>query len=479
MKLLHLITFFLCTYASAYAQQDFIKVAHNEVLGTLTFIATASNQPGSAPSYQKYIKNAIGNDTDFTLLTERFSAIDVETSIHREHYPEKRHPFTSTMDLLWIASANSTSIDDFATRTIGYLPPNEHTELVAIMHKVLPYYRKHVWATTTTQRAQLEQSIQNYVPQIETLFNKVNVFLGSNWSKTTPFNIMLYPIPLKSGGTTAIPKGNNLICSYLSEREKEGEDIIGIAIHEMNHILFDAQPLELQQDIDTWFTTSSNPYAALAYDFFDEGLATAVGNGWAHEQLNGTLDPGEWYSFEYINGYGKKLYPLVKTYMETNKTIDKAFIEKAIVLFGEAFPKATTDLDILMNNLNIFSQTEDETLIDVYFAGVRERFRMHSAYFSSPIDSEESFTRLRENNRTKLIVIDKDQDHIVAVLQKQFPTLPKNIHPNTSFVTSFYDTKTQSTIVIANCLKQEDYAPLMDQLKAEKYITYGKILRLK
>jgi len=251
MKIIHIIAFFFCLHLNSYAQQDFIKVAHNEVLGALTFVATASNQPGSAPSYQKYIKDAVGNDLDFRTLTERFSEINVETSIHRERYPEKRHPFTSTMDLLWIASANSTSIDDFATRTIGYLPPNEHTELVEIMQKVLPYYRKYVWSTTTTQRTQLEQSIHKHVPQIEILFNKVNVFLGSNWSKSTPFNIMLYPIPLKSGGTTAIPKGNNLICSYLSEREKEGEDIIGIAIHEMNHILFDAQPLALQQDIDT------------------------------------------------------------------------------------------------------------------------------------------------------------------------------------------------------------------------------------
>ena len=101
------------------------------------------------------------------------------------------------------------------------------------------------------------------------------------------------------------------------------------------------------------------------------------------------------------------------------------------------------------------------------------------ASFSSPIDREKSFTRLRENNRTKLIVIDKDQDHILQILQGKSSTLPKNISPSTSFLTSFYDEETQSTIVLANCLKQEDYAPLMDQLKAEKYITYGKILRLK
>jgi len=469
----------LCFQLSLFAQKDFIEIAHNEILGTLSFIAAASNQPGTAPSYKQFIDSAVGNDRTFQLLSERFSKIDVQASLHREQFPEKRHPFISTMDLLWIASANATSIDDFATRTIGFLPPNDHTELIAILRGVLPYYTRHIWKPTEISRRRMEEALRPYAPQIETLFNKVDVFLGSGWSKTTPFKIMLYPIPLESGGTTAIPKGNNLICSYLSKREKEAQDIIGIAIHEMNHILFDAQPLALQKDIDTWFTTSSNPYAAVAYDFFDEGLATAVGNGWAYEQLNGKIDPREWYSFEYVNGYGKKLYPLVKSYMDSNRTIDQAFIDKAIALFGEAFPKAITDLDILMNNLNIFSQTEDEALIDVYFAGVRERFRMRSAYFSSPIDSEKSFIRFRESNRTKLIVVDKDQRTILPILQKQFADIPKNIQLDTSFLTSFYDQQTQSTVILVNCLKQEDYGVLMDALQAEKYVTYGNVFILK
>lgn len=478
MKTRSFLCMLLCVPSFLCAQQDFIKIEHNQILGSLTFISAASNQPGTAPSYKTVIDSLLGSDPTFQSLAARFSKIEVQSSIHREQFPEKRHPFTSTMDLLWIASANSTSVDDFAIRTIGFLPPNDHTELIDILKNVFPYYTKHIWEPTKTRRMAMEQAILPYTSQIEILFNKVDVFLGSGWSKTTPFKIMLYPIPLKRGGTTAIPKGNNLICSYLSEREKEAEDIIGIAIHEMNHILYDAQPLELQENIDSWFTTSTNPYAPLAYDFFDEGLATAVGNGWAYEQLNGQLDPKEWYNFEYINGFGKKLYPLVKTYMDTNRTIDQAFIEKAIVLFEEAFPKALTDLDILMNNLNFFSQNEEESTMDAYFAGVRERFRMRSAYFSSPIDNEKSMVRFRESNRTKLIVVDQDHETIVPILQKQFPSFPKNTSKNTSFLATFYDEPTQSTIILVYTQREADYAPLMDALKAEKYVTHDKILTL-
>lgn len=100
MKTLSLVCMLLCFQSSIFAQNDFIEIEHNEILGALTFIAAASNQPGTGPSYKQYIDTAVGNDTTFQSLSERFSKIEVQTSLHREQFPEKRHPFTSTMDLL-------------------------------------------------------------------------------------------------------------------------------------------------------------------------------------------------------------------------------------------------------------------------------------------------------------------------------------------------------------------------------------------
>jgi hypothetical protein len=474
-------TLFLCTLSLFFclhtkAQADFIQVEHNKVLGTLSFISTASGAPGSPPSYRDFIAGNLESDSQFKELIDNFKSLDLETNMHRERYPEKRHSYTSTMDLLWISSSNATDLDDFATRTIGFLPPNDHTKLIQLLKHVEPYYEKLVWNVTSAERKQMEQALHPYKKQIGELFKKVNTFLGSEWSNTTPFKMMLYPIPLDRGGTTAIPKGNNLICSYLSGRKGEHVDLVGIAVHEMDHILYDAQPLTLQKSIDAWFTTSKSPFAPLAYDFFDEGLATAVGNGWAYEEINGTVDQGEWYNFKYVNDFGKALFPIAKDYLNTGKMIDKDFVDQAIALFETAFPKATTDLDILMNNVNIFAQVDDEALMDGYFEGITERFRMRSAYFSSPMDDKKHLERFRESNRTKLIILDAQQSKIVPMLQQEFTKFPKGLNLNKSALTSFYDLETQSSVILINLVQVEDYAPLMDALKASKYLEYGEFL---
>ena len=478
MRILFLVIYFHLYGVQTNAQSDFIQVQHSKVLGTLSFINAASGAPGSPPSYIDFINKNLENDPAFQELISIYKALDFETSMHREKFPEKRHAYTSSMNLLWISSANASSIDDFAIRSIGFLPPNDHSSFIKIMKQVEPYYEKLVWSVTKTEREEMEDGIKPYKVKIGQLFKKVNVFLGSEWSESTPFKIMLYPIPLSQGGTTAIPMGNNLICSYLSGRKEDPIGLVGVAVHEMDHILYDAQPLALQKAIDKWFTTSTNPFAPLAYDFFDEGLATAVGNGWAYEEINGMIDTGEWYNFEYVNGFGKALFPLAKDYLNSGKTIDKAFIDQAITLFEEAFPKATNDLDILMNNINVFSQSEDEAVINGYFDGIGARFRMRSVYFSSPMNKEKSLVRFRESNRTKMVLLDENKEEALIILQKQFPKFPKKFDLKKPQLTSFYDVETKSNVILLNLKSAQDYPALMDKLKSAKYLEHGKFLTI-
>lgn len=460
------------------SQEQFIEIRHNAILGSFSFIDTASGAPGSAPSYQGYINAQLEKDEQFDTLVAQYKKLDLQANIKREGYPEKRHSYISVKDLLWIHSANASSIEDFSSRTLGLLSPHDHATLIAIIKKTAPYYKRLVWDTTSASRTAIEQQMQPYKSQIANLFAKVDHFIGSQWPKSTPFNIILYPIPLDRGGTTAIPKGNNLICSYLAGRNDEAKDLVGIAVHEMNHILYDAQPLALQQQIDNWFTASTHPHAHLAYDFFDEGLATAVGNGWAYEQINGVLDQGEWYNFKYINGYGKGLYPLVKSYIEANKVIDQQFIEEAISIFATQFPDALTDLELLMNNVNIFSQTEEMEDINRYFEGIQQRFTMRSAYFSSPLEDEKAQLRFRESNRTKFIVLNKEDVIYLDYLASLFTDFPQRLNLKQSFLSSFYDQTTQSDVILVYLDHPNDYSALLDKLKKAATLKHGKMLTL-
>ncbi|WP_254050305.1 hypothetical protein [Myroides sp. N17-2] len=76
----------------------------------------------------------------------------------------------------------------------------------------------------------------------------------------------------------------------------------------MCHVLFNEQTPEFQQQIDQWFEENTYLYKQYAYNFFDEALATAIGNGWVHKNISGSLLTTDWYNNEYINEFAKELY---------------------------------------------------------------------------------------------------------------------------------------------------------------------------
>ncbi|RYF31747.1 MAG: hypothetical protein EOO38_31440 [Cytophagaceae bacterium] len=118
---------------------------------------------------------------------------------------------------------------------------------------------------------------------------------------------------------------------------------MGVILHEMCHVLYDEQPAEIQHEIQKWFDENPSSFAPAAYTFFDEAMATALGNGYAYKELKGQMDSTEWYNNPYINGFAKALYPVAEQYLNSGKPIDKAFIDAAIAIFEKTFPDSLTD----------------------------------------------------------------------------------------------------------------------------------------
>ena len=60
----------------------------------------------------------------------------------------------------------------------------------------------------------------------------------------------------------------------------------GVIFHELCHSLFKAQPMALQKELDSWFLSLRTPHAIFAYRYYNEALATALGNGWFTERAD-------------------------------------------------------------------------------------------------------------------------------------------------------------------------------------------------
>jgi hypothetical protein len=475
--LLHLL--FLAFCFSVFSQSSgFIQIETNNTLCILSFLETANNARGVSSSFQGFIEQELGNNKNFQDLVKRYSHIKLNGQFTRNEYPEARFNNRDIMDLLWIASSYAKNIDDFSERIIGMLPNHSHQELIDVMKAVEPVYEVLVWEKELDQIRRMETQLVLYVDQIEELFMKVSGFYGTNWSKKIPFKIMLYPIPLAHGNTTAIPKGNALICSFLSRNEQDYEGRLGVIVHEMCHILFDEQPLELQHQIDTWFEESPSEWSKLAYSYLDEGLATAIGNGWAYQQLHGELDTTQWYNNPYIDGFAHALFDPVSQYLSSEKGIDQAFIQKAIAGFEKEFPQAIREVDILMNEIILLANSEDEEGVEFISKEMRRNFNIRSQWFSTPVKAPNSLQLLGKKQVTKFFLVEKDHEATLSLIKSYFPDMKAGLSPSKSFLYSFRDAQTQSAVILLNLGSLDELAKGLQAMKEVQYLNFGKVIKL-
>lgn len=476
-KLLSLCLLFLGMKLSLFAQQEaFIQIEANKTLSLFSFLETASEANGTSRSFHKFIHDNLGSDEAFKKLVSDYKGIKFNYHFQREEFPENRHSFREIKDLIWVAASYAESLEDFNQRIVGYLPHASHRKLLSVMRAAEPYYEDLVWDKEQENIKRIKEQLSTYKGQIEDLFLTVSKFYGTSWSKEVPFRILLYPIPLERGYTTAIPKGNALICSFLSKNERDYEGRLGVIIHEMCHILFDEQRQRLQQDIDKWFSKSDSDWSKLAYSYLDEGLATAIGNGWAFEQIHGKPDTTEWYNDKYINGFAKALFADCSTYLNQGKEMDKDFVEKGIAHFEKTFPKAIYELDILMNEITLFANSEKNDDVEYISYEIRRNFRIRSQWFSTPIADERSLRLLDKKQTTKFFLIEEKHQASIQLIREQFQDLDQELDPDQNFIYSFKDKKTQSPVILLNLQKLDDLERALKTLRSDPYLEFGELV---
>lgn len=451
----------------SYGQSNFIQIETNKTLGLFSFLETSSGQLGTSSSYREYVIQSYKQDKKFNQLVDSYSNLNLNYSIKRQEFPEKRASFTTTKDLLWIAASNSSNIDDFNQRIIGLLPHQTQIKFIELLKNVESYYSNLIWNKEQDNMLRIQNQLDNYKGQISDLYLQISKFYGTSWNTDIPFKIMLYPIPLENGNTTAIPKGNALICGFLSHNANDYKSRLGIIIHEMCHILYKEQHPDFQHQMDQWFTNSSSPYASLAYSFINEGLATALGNGWAYKQIHKSLDSKEWYNNKHIDGFAHSLFPLIEQYLNNEKSIDQNFVNESIKLFEQTFPKATEETAILMNSLLLFANTEEEAELNEIANSLHNFLNIRSMWFSTPILSVGSKETFNKREATKLFVIDSDNSNTIIGLQESFPNLKIQTPLNT--IDILKDEKSNSTLIILNI---DGLAKLNDAYKLLSTITY-------
>ena len=432
------------------------------------FLETCKGTVGTSEALKQYIEANTKGDPIFKKLVDDYISLNTETIFLREGFPETRPAYRSTKDLLIIAAVQSDYFPDFKTRITGILHNTDYYRLMELMEKADIYYEKIIWSKHGEAALKQLKSLEIYNNTSNDAFLKFKNFYKSSWSDDMPFTVALTPVPGKYGGTAATPHANSLCVDVLTE-ETNYVGRVAIVLHEICHVLYAEQSRQFQHELESYFANSTSPYAKVARDFFDEGLATACGNGWTYQFLAGKPDTTGWYSDPYIDGFGHALFPLVSKYLAEKKSLDSAFVSEAIQLFGEKFPNSPQDYGIQFNHLTMYCDEERTIERNQIKQNIYEQFMVSWLNFSTPVLEQESIAFLKESNGTQLVIVDRNHEKVFSSLRDLLPDL-KNISYdlNKNFVINYYDASKR--LIIVAKIDIGETAKLFKAIKKKRFI---------
>ncbi|WET47430.1 hypothetical protein PYS58_12625 [Chryseobacterium indologenes] len=243
-------------------------------------------------------------------------------------------------------------------------------------------------------------------------------------------------------GFTAQAFYNNFI-SAVQTNLKDYTGFFSVMLHETYHILNDEQSLAVKKDIAKFFKENPSKYSNYAYQLMNEALATALGNGYVYESLNGKTDSNDWYYSPYVNLMARKIYPTVKEYVAQKKPIDKNFVDTYIKIYEENFPEWINELDHIMTYRYILSENRKD------FSIIGKMYPMRSSEESETQITLLSIEKMKKTPLTKIIIISNNHKEKLELVKSQFKELEQwKFNPDQEFkYKTLLDDKSQLLII--------------------------------
>jgi hypothetical protein len=188
-------------------------------------------------------------------------------------------------------------------------------------------------------------------------------------------------------------------------------------LHEIFHIEYDEESLAFKKDIQQWFAENPRRTSRYAYLLFNEAMATAMGNGYVYGRLNGGEDTAAWYNRKYTNLMAKKMYPLVRSYIDNGRPIDRPFIDQYIQLYDDNFKDWITETNNIFTDRYVLSDSAaDIDVIDGNYP-----YRSMSQYDTGL--SRLTIEKMKKAPITKIVIISKDNRRQLSLVKQAFSEL--------------------------------------------------------
>lgn len=416
MKKRYLSTIFLFLTALIWGQKINFNIKYSEPLAVFVFMQNLSDNYPENIFKTEFEKSKYNNDA-YRKLISQFDKLAIDYTYQFEGFPYASKPPMQTRDILKKNLIETNNLNDFKLRSIGIVPNNVLNDLTTYITAFTPVYNDLIYQPNKEKFEKQLAEITDYAysHQLENYFETGLIFYNSSWDRSIPFEIAFYPFP-DSDYFTAQAFYNNFI-SAIQTNLKDYKELFSVMLHETYHIIYNEESLEVKLQIDEAFKKNPSNYSNYAYLLMNEVLATALGNGYVYETLNGKPDTNDWYFHKYIHLMARRIYPLLKEYIRENKSIDKNFVDQYIHLYEINFPSWINEPENLMSYRYIISENKTD------FTTIRRKFRYRSMEENETEISSSSIEKMKKTPLTKVIIVSKNHPQKLSLIKTEFKEL--------------------------------------------------------
>jgi hypothetical protein len=338
------ISFVFVSFIAVNARGTEYKFSDSEVLGLWSFALGTTTQPNGAPAIVEFYQQSKFRKPVYD------QALKSIGGLIDEHFqgsfgfanalPGRDEQSWNIRKHFLVEAALAKNLADFSLRTRDFLPMAAHAEIFKALAELEPLYQKMIWKPSLSSRTLAKKQLIPVFAKFQKLglLGRVQKFYGSELPSTT-LPIYLMPLPGKNGNETDTVVGGLVFAQYHMDQTDNAWEA-GDIVHETSHYFYGSQSQAMQNQLLKWIDPQKDPFAALFYGVMNEALATAIGDGYAEFLVRGKLNEHPWYNNLEYDTIAKAVYPMVKNYLETNRTIDQEFIDRAKAIYLEKLPRA-------------------------------------------------------------------------------------------------------------------------------------------
>lgn len=479
-KFLNAALFTLCLLTS-HLGFSAVKVEYkiSRAQGLFNFVQAVSGDTNQAPSLREIFDKSAYNKSDLQHMMTIYKGLS--TYLSRSNMPTDdqvipgRYPGRPVKDILLTQSVFSKDLADFSQRALGVLPMKQHEEFFSVLKKFEPAYMDLIWNKSLPELQRHKSELEKMAAEanLDSLFAKAVVFYRANWPDDVPFTVGLYPIPFIDGFKNS---SNSHSVGTVEDhgvliglKKQDVASSFSVIFHEICHSLYDSQAPEFMKSLSTYFLGSTSPYRDSAYKWFNEAAATAIGNGWVYATVAKGEKQVAWYNDPIIDGFAKEIYPMTRDYITQGKSLDRPYIDQAVMLFSRKFPESIYLYKDQLHHLTFIHEgsiLKSSEARDFFIS----RFSIAGFSGSAPIDHPITIQTANADRTALFLVFNNSEGKQLERLIASVPFLKRNFLTlislkNRSFFAALDENS--RTYVVVKAESKQDFVAALDKMKLQ------------